>query len=1155
MRLLAGSVVFSATDLSNHLACHHLTTLERRALSGGPSRPVRHDPALERLIQRGLEHERAYVERLRAEGKHVVELGEVAGDSALQRTRTAMGEGADVIVQAALAHDRWGGRADLLLRVPDDAGGWLYEVADTKLARETRAGTILQLCVYADLLHHVQGRPAPRMHVVKPAGGEFEVESFALVEFEAYYQTVRRRLEAIDDARKASETYPEPVEHCDVCSWWPLCNERRRTDDHLSFVADMSCQNAAEFRRQGIETLTALAHAEPALPEPPLRGSITTYDRLANQARVQLEGRRAEAPRHEILEVVEGRGLNRLPEPTDGDVYLDFEGNPFVGTSGLEYLLGYVLADEPEEYRGLWGVTAAEEKRAFEEFLDHVLERLDRCPDLHVYHFHSYEPAALKRLASRHATRERELDRLLRGERFVDLHSITRQSVRASVESYSLKSLEPHYGYHREVDLRESASPALRRVDAALEMGLAEEILEEDRAAVEGYNRDDCRSLIHLQRWLEGLRSERLAAGDAITRPPVKACSESEDQEERAEGIEALFRDLAGDLDADREGWTPEQSSRWLLANMLEYFHRERRVDWWEYFARRDAEDAELRKDRKAIVGLELVREVDTTPRGIPIHRYRYPDQEVGLSERDDVQDIGAEWVDGKPPPHVGTIAAVDPVQGTVDIKKTGRTRDEHPAVIHDSGKVPLRPLPGALQDFARWVADHGVLSESPEHRAARDLLLRLPPRRRDAAAPLRGPGEDLLDAQLRAALDLDGGVLAVQGPPGTGKSYTGARVIRDLVRAGKRVGVCATSHKVVRSLLEKVIEASAEDGEERVEATHKISSRSTLDPDCPDGLEESQEGAAGALDAWDERRVLGGVSWLWAHPNAEGRLDYLFIDEAGQLSLAYVLAVARSAKNLVLLGDPQQLQQPQRGAHPEGADVSALAHLLDGRATIPGDRGLFLDQTWRLHAQICEYTSDLFYDSLLGAHPNTARQRLEGATEFAESGLYFVPVDHEGNQSSSEEEVAVVGEIVESLVAGTLRWVDFAGHSAALTMDDVLVIAPYNLQVAALKRRLPSGVAVGTVDRFQGQEAAVTVYSLTSSSPEDAPRGMAFLYDLHRLNVATSRGRCVSIVVGSPRLLEPECRSPQHMRLANGLARFARDARWTRSSGRAGQS
>jgi len=1137
------STRLTATSLANHLACKHLTGLDRLVRMGELEVPAWRDPALELLRQRGIDHERAYVAHLRAAGRAVVDLGEHKGQENALRTLAAARSGADVIVQANLRDARFHGYADVLLRTDEasDLGGWSYDVIDTKLAQETRAGTLLQLCLYADLLRTVQGRPAERMHVVKPGAG-FRTGTFRFAEFEAYYRFVRVRLEAfVDDAGRA-EVYPAPVAHCDVCRWWKRCDERRHADDHLSLVAGMSSAHAAELERQGIATLAAFASAAQPLTEKPRRGSPAMFAKLQGQAAVQLRGRRTGKPVDELLPCEPGRGLARLPDPSPGDVYLDFEGDPYVAGGGLEYLTGFAYLDASGErrYRALWALDREREKRALEDLVDFVLARQRQFPALHVYHYAPYEPAALKRLAMRHKTREDELDTLLRGERFVDLYSVTRQGVRASVESYSLKPLEEVFGYEREVDLREEASPALRRVGCALEQSCPAEISADDRAAVEGYNRDDCLSLIELQRWLEGKRSELLASGADFERPPLKDGSGSEAAEERSAGVAEVFERLVAGLPGDPAEHTREESAHWLLAHLLEYFRREDKVAWWEYFARRALEVEELLEDRKALANLEFA--LDLGPQGrdrLPVHRYRFPPQEVSLSPGDYVHDLRAAL--DEPHRKVGTVHRCDPAAGLIDIKKSKVSESHHPRHVHEYDRVPPQPLDGSLLDLARWVAEHGIDAPGPTLRAGRDLLLRHPPRTRTMRTTPIEPDADPLATSLALARDLDGGLLAVQGPPGAGKTYTGARMILGLAREGRRVGISATSHSVIRNLLEAVLAAAREEGA-RLKVSHKPSSRGPRSTDpLPAGLAEVDK--KGALAALDEGQVVGGVAWLWAASDLEGSLDYLFIDEAGQMSLAHVLACARSTENLVLLGDPQQLQQPQRGAHPEGAEISALNHLLGEQRTIPPELGIFLEETYRLPPSICAFTSEAFYEGRLRSRPHCAGQRLTGSTRFAGAGLFLVYTDHGGNQSVSPEEVETVVRAVDELLRRGTGWIDAQGRERGLGPEDLLVIAPYNAQVAALSQRLPE-LEVGTVDRFQGRERPVVLYSMTSSSAQDAPRGMSFLYDLHRLNVATSRAQCASIVVATRALFEPECRTPEQMRWANGVCRYRELAR-----------
>jgi uncharacterized protein len=314
------------------------------------------------------------------------------------------------------------------------------------------------------------------------------------------------------------------------------------------------------------------------------------------------------------------------------------------------------------------------------------------------------------------------------------------------------------------------------------------------------------------------------------------------------------------------------------------------------------------------------------------------------------------------------------------------------------------------------------------------------------------------------------------------------------------------------------------------------VSDRSEKANPAIDEETDSQKGITKILSA--KYDVIGGTAWVWSKDALAEALDVLFVDEAGQMSLANVLACSQAAKSLVLLGDPQQLEQPQKASHPEGSEVSALAYLLEGHETIQEDRGLFLSETWRLNPAICRFTSELFYEGKLKSLPGLENQVINGPTAYSGAGLFYVSVNHEGNQNESEEEADKISEIVRDLLSTGVTWTNSGDKSFPLALDNILIVAPYNAQVATISRRLP-GARVGTVDKFQGQEAPVVIYSTTTSDAEDAPHGMEFLFSRNRLNVATSRAKCVCILVGNPRLFEPECRTPQQMRLANSFCRY----------------
>ena len=445
------------------------------------------------------------------------------------------------------------------------------------------------------------------------------------------------------------------------------------------------------------------------------------------------------------------------------------------------------------------------------------------------------------------------------------------------------------------------------------------------------------------------------------------------------------------------------------------------------------------------------------------------------------------------------------------------------------------------LQQSVVSLAEAAIAKDAGYDSCGLQLLQARAPR--IAGEPFGVPeGMTAQDYAIRIATKLDRTVLPIQGPPGAGKTFVGARMIRELVRAGEKVGVTASSHKVIQNLLEEVRNQAAKAGERiRIGAKTKED-----EPIAIDGVEAffENEDALAAL-AGGEIDVLGGTAWLWARPDFAQMAGVLFVDEAGQMSLANVLAVSQSANSLVLLGDPQQLDQPEKGTHPDGVGVSALEHVLGGHATMPPKKGIFLPTTWRMSPTLTAFTSELFYEGKLAPKDGLERQCLSGVTAIEGSHLWMVPVAHDGNQSSSNEEVAAVVSLVDQLLAPGSMWTGEDGESKRLTAADIRVVSPFNAQVNRMADALGHrNIQVGTVDKFQGQTCAVVIYSMATSRPEDAPRGMEFLYSLNRLNVATSRARCAVFVVASPRLFEPECRTPRQMKLANALCRYAEIAR-----------
>lgn len=1124
MQKLGDSILLSASDLVGHLNCGHLTSLDIAVASGTLEKPKTWDPLLEILWERGARHEQGFVEHLKAQGLSITVIDGVGVDAkAVALTRDAMYAGDGIIVQGAFSANGWVGRTDILRRVDtaSDLGAWSYEVIDTKLARETKGGTVLQLCLYSDLVANVQGLRPAHSYVVAP-WSDYAPQRYRMDDYAAYYRRVKNALESSLDQHAIDEIYPDPKEHCDICRWRDRCDRRRRADDHLSLVAGITKVHIDELKRHGIHTLAGLAAMLVPLTWRPARGAVHSYERVREQGRLQLAGREEGALLHELLPVIPGLGLANLPAPSSGDIFFDLEGDPFAGDGGLEFLFGYSSTDDDGNYTYTedWAFSRESEKKVFERFIDFVMDRLQPYPHLHIYHFAPYEPATMKRLMARYATREDEIDSLLRSKRFVDLYGVVRNGLRASVESYSIKKLEPLYGFARGTALSE-ANSALAKVQACLELGDLEFIDEATRNIVAGYNRDDCDSTWRLRDWLETQRTDLITAGTAVPRPEEPEGIPSEALGDWQQKIAVLIEQLTADVPADVTMRTEEQHARWLLAHTLDWHRREQKALWWEFFRLADLPAEDLLDERAGLADLTFAGTHGGTARA-PIHRYTFPSQETEIRGSEDLRNLGGA--------NLGKVHAISLDERWVDIKKRGDSVDIHPEAVFSHTVIGTGVLADALVRIGEYVAEHGMLSGG-HFLAARDLLMRVPPRIGSQA--IQQDGELSLDAACRVALSIDGGIFPIQGPPGSGKTFTGARMICSLVQAGKTVGVCANSHKVIRHLLDEVVNAAEDLGIE----VQCIQRAAEAEPDQA-RLRFAKSSADLLGSIGNGSQVAGGTAWLWASPAAAQAVDVLFVDEAAQMALANVLAISHAATSIVLLGDPQQLDQPMQGSHPEGTDVSALQHVLGDEQTISAGRGLFLAETWRLHPDICAYTSEVFYSGRLHPRQGLEIQSVRSSGRVNGTGLRYMAVPTEGNQSSSPEEADAVLGLVREILESGATWIDRNGVEQPITLKDILIIAPYNAQVFELNDRI-TGARIGTVDKFQGQEAPIVIYSMTTSSYADAPRGMEFLYSLNRLNVATSRAKCICILVASPSVFEAKCRTPRQMQLANAFCRY----------------
>lgn len=1110
MFLKNDTVIYSASDLAAAATCEWALM---RKLDGQLGRIekliVEEDEMLKRAGRLGTEHELATLAELRLT-RQVVEFAQGAFsefESGAASTLEALRANVDVLYQATFFDGRLLGYADFIMKNEHGA----YEVYDTKLARKAKITALLQLAAYADQLTRLGIAVGDSVHIIL---GDGRTSTHSLREILPVYLKRRGRLQRILDERMTdTAATPWGDSRYSACGRCDACTEQVELTRDVLLVAGMKLTQRRLLSEAGVFTIDELA----GRVEPVEKLSPTTLANLREQAALQVERGIDGKP---AVRLFNADALLAIPSPDAGDIFFDFEGDPLYSEEGghewgIDYLFGLIETDAT--FRAFWAHTYAEEKQALVAFLAYVAERRKTFPAMHIYHYASYERTHLLSLAARHGVGEEAVDDLLRDNVLVDLYPIVRKSIRVGSHSYSIKKLEPLYmGDTR----REGVDNA---ADSMTEYADARDLIESGEVtagqakldAIADYNEYDCVSTLKLRDWMLELASSAGVTATASPDIPLQFI-----EREPSPAYLALAAHVEDIAPGER---TADDTAIALASAAIDYHRREGKKFWQEHFARlvdpfddwadtRNVlmiEGAEVsvewhregrqKKDRRAIVVWGTLAPGSSIKPGSE-HYLVYDEPQPPIDER---RSPGARAAS------TGTILEV--------IEESGQTvfviEEQLASGAQQYSHLPRALTPGpppsagtqvsAIEEWGQHVLDAlpGMLRD-----AALDVLRREPPRGVVAQAE-----SDNVRAIVETLLGLDRSYLAVQGPPGTGKTYTGSRVIRDLVvNHGWKIGVVGQSHSNVETMLRAIV-------------------KSGLDPAL---VGKKPQGAVIADATWtqlDAKRVpaftaqaggwvLGGTAWTFSNANTVGResLDLLVIDEAGQFSLASTIASAVSAKRLLLLGDPQQLPQVSQGSHPEPVDVSALGWLSEGHDVLPPEFGYFLEKSWRMHPAVCAPISRLSYEGKLESQ--AGERMLQGV----EPGLHPMPLAHFGNATQSEEEaLSVVG-----LVRFTLgrAWTD-AGKTRPLAQEDIIVVAPYNAQVELIALRLAQAgfddVLVGTVDKFQGREAAIAIVSLAASSAVEVPRGLEFLLLANRLNVAISRAQWAAYLIYSPGLTD----------------------------------
>ncbi|MGO4569978.1 TM0106 family RecB-like putative nuclease [Rhizobium sp. 2YAF20] len=1111
MRKINGELVFSPSDLVVFFHSPFASWMDRAAFEdeSWKERRDQDDPLMHSLAKQGYRHEAEFNASLVEQDVALVEIARDDVSVMSFATMTAMKRGAPAIAQGYLQRGPIAGIADLLIRVPTPSrfGAWSYEIWDTKLSRSMKPYFAIQLCAYAHMLEGVQGRLPERVSIVL---GTKERVDLRTEDFMPYY----RRL--VKSFLHAQDTFdpramPDPGASSEHGDWSKFAAEIFEETDHLRLVANVTKGQIKNLNKVGITTVAQLAetsiHHVPKISDPVLM-------RPKRQAALQLASRGSHVPKWELAE--HGGelplGLELLPPRSPSDVFFDIEGFPLV-EGGLEYLWGTTYYDTAggRQFIDFWAHDRAGEKKAFEGFILWAYQRWVADPTMHIYHYAAYEVSAVRRLMGRHGVCEFEVDQLLRNNVFIDLYQIVRQALVVGEPRYSIKNIEHLYRPKRDTEVASGGDSVVVYEQWRDEPDGMDWTTSKVLRDIRDYNKDDCDSTEELTRWLRNRQAEasiRFQGPSEIKQPPRK-----EEKEQVSSYRESLLAKAQIERNSGKES---AATAIELFAHSLEFHEREAKPMWWKYFDRVAMTDVELYDDPDCLAGLTRT---DKAPQVGGIYEYSFDANQDFKSNAKEYEIVGIEK-------SRVSLHHIDEREGLVGVVSSSSLPKVISLVPYEF--VPTAPIPAAIRKAT-------VASETDGFppSALVDFLTRSRPRiRGNPEGPIISSESELLPQVINVVKNLQSSCLCIQGPPGAGKTYTASHAILTLLRDGKKIAVTSNSHKAINNLISGVRKAAQA---ERVAVKIvKVDRDPDRDPELyhkPDVVVVKD--AAGALKQTTGQPVLmGGTAWTFANERMHGQFDYLFIDEAGQVSIANLVGTSMAARNIVLMGDQMQLPQPVQGVHPGDSGLSLLDFYMQGRATIPADFGVFLPTSYRMHPDVCSFISEAIYEGRLHGEPIAATRYVipSANSSLKATGIMFRAVDHEGNTQASDEEVAAIKQLVAELL--TARFME-DGKARPLQLSDILFITPYNHQRRKLQDALGEEAKVGTVDKFQGQEAPVVIMSMCSSDVNESPRGMDFLFSKNRLNVAISRAMCLAIVVGSAGLGSASVSNLKQMALA----------------------
>ena len=1060
------------------------------------------DPLLKLIAEKGIEHEAKLFKELKSEYENTVAIKNEKPEAMLSATKTAMESGADLIYQAALSNDQFFGIPDFLIKTDGLSifGNYQYKILDAKLAKHIKPEYIIQLCCYSELLKHAQGNFSETAQIYL---GDNSYKDIDILDFYVFYQKIKDLF--IADIELDTPELPLPDDYSQWGVFSGYAEAYFQEKDHLIQLPDIRQSQIKKLYESDVTNIKTLADTN---IERITGMDQHVFKRLQDQAAMHQKTLKVGSIQYKVLNDCEaGLGLYALPPKSLLDIYFDIESNPFNKDVPLHYLWGAAYEESDKEFTAWWAHSDLEMKTVFEGFIDWVYQKRQDDPTMHVYHYGQFEITAIRTLMGLFGTREHEVDFLLRNNVFVDLLRVVKQSLCIGASGYGLKNIEPLYMPERKEELASGGDSIVVYEAWASDPGktsthhdspLLKEIWE--------YNRVDCISLIDLVDWLRII--QKTASHDYTVIPETESLDQI-----------TTFQQEIIDIQNNQNLITAKPHLK-MLSNLCLFHKREDKPVWWRLFDRIERTDADLVDDLDCLGELISTGNVEQLTARSKGFEYSFDStQESKINQ-------GSSGL--KPKQNIDiniSIHELDPEKGLITLKSTA---SELPSLLSliPCSVVPAKPISTRLEEMMYSYLNDDTLKTCVQH-----LLLRQRPVfTNDHGNDLSQWSDSTLDSLILAISELKDSYFCIQGPPGTGKTYSGARVINALVQQGKKIGVASNSHKAVNNMLEAVIEdMNACDIGGMVGKVHNTN----------DDLLYENERVILKKSPKDmplnDVVVVGGTSWTFSNDSFIDQLDYLFIDEAGQVPLANVVGMSASCKNIILIGDQMQLANPGQGTHPENSGDSCLDYLLQDSPTIPIDKGVLLPDTYRMHSQICNFISSRIYENRITSIDSNDNRVINHPSKSIlqkSFGIEYIPVEHIGNEQASLEEALKIKEIIKSLLRSTKTNRDRL--ETEVTKEDILIVTPYNHQVRLLSDTLGSSFNIGTVDKFQGREAPIVIISMASSNALTSPRGLSFLFDPNRLNVAISRAQSLAILVASSELERPIATNQKDMKLSN---------------------